>query len=737
MHNKIHHIAHGLSFLNKKSTLCVLAAGALLHVGAYGQAALNESKITQVINEVNVVSAVSLKDTLAQQGATFKAPDLIKTGRKSRAELQASDGTITRVGSNTIFSFDESSRTLNLKQGNVLFNSPKGNGGGTIVTAAASATVTGTTLAVSATPDGGFKAMCLEGTVKITFPNGVVQSIKAGQMAFVIPAAVKEGRAPDASGDKKSAPAGEPGPVLNFDLEASTKGSSLINGFAAPLPSAGLITAEVKTQAEAVKDGDLKQTGMAIVSANNSDLVVVDSNFVATVRDATASSNLTSTIASAKTTDVTITTYAGVQAPNVFTGNVSASMVDFWGADAFSLEANNASNKINKADKLYGVFGNNITIAPAFDSYYNGNVLRFAPSSSSSSSSSSHSSSHSSSTTIASSAVSPNGEFSIGAKGTMTFKLDPVSGQSYSQAIYFRHFPERTTNTDNRDYRLMAKNFVIPDNTLIDVTLNGYLDTGNDADWFNMVSLDAWTLNGTRFNVYGGGFGIFSLGNLVMNSPYIVATGTGAGVWISSSSDLTIKKTSSSPYILSYGYIELGSEPDDADDVSIARYTQNMTISDLTATSIQPSGNGGSSIEIYAQGTLTISNSTLTATVSKLDVAAKVIDISNTTLSAGTSATMHGFWNSTNKTTWSQADSLTLSNVTFSSAPTIALEAKTMTLNNVTFPQSSSVTLKSTNGQSNFGSTLTGYVNFLGTNYKGATAITSSNVNSLVTVQSL
>src|ERR1700749_4751299 len=98
---------------------------------------LKESKCTQVVNDVKVVSTADNSKHEAEVGALFKLPDVVRTGDASRAELVAADRTITRVGANTIFSFNDATRTINLDQGSLLFNSPKGKGGGNIHTAAA------------------------------------------------------------------------------------------------------------------------------------------------------------------------------------------------------------------------------------------------------------------------------------------------------------------------------------------------------------------------------------------------------------------------------------------------------------------------------------------------------------------------------------------------------------------------------------------------------------------------
>jgi hypothetical protein len=67
----------------------------------------------------------------------------------SRAELKYDDGTIVRIGQNTIFSFEANTRTMNLKKGTFVFYMPKGKGGGTIKTPTFTAAITGTVGKVS------------------------------------------------------------------------------------------------------------------------------------------------------------------------------------------------------------------------------------------------------------------------------------------------------------------------------------------------------------------------------------------------------------------------------------------------------------------------------------------------------------------------------------------------------------------------------------------------------------
>jgi hypothetical protein len=264
------------------------AAAVLLSGSAFANDAplpFAEATFTEVVNDVQVVSRADAKAVKAVKDARFAAPDLVKTGRKSRAQLTGSDGTIARVGSNAVFAFDKSSRTINLESGSVLFHSPTGKGGGTIVTNSATASVIGTTIIVTATSNGGFKMLVLEGVAKVQFPNGQVSTVNAGQMTFVMPGATVENKSDGASGsssqDGAPAKGGTPGPVLNFDLASLASDSGLITGFATVLPSIGKIHLATGEQGERLADGELKATGLFIVGAHDSEqFVVADPNAV-------------------------------------------------------------------------------------------------------------------------------------------------------------------------------------------------------------------------------------------------------------------------------------------------------------------------------------------------------------------------------------------------------------------------------------------------------------------------
>src|SRR5664279_512102 len=103
-------------------------AGFIICAGGLVRAALplTESTFTEIIREANVVTAGTKATTPAKTSAIFKAPDLVRTGPASRVEMTAPDQTITRIGANTIFTFEPEERTILLEKGSILFHSPAG-----------------------------------------------------------------------------------------------------------------------------------------------------------------------------------------------------------------------------------------------------------------------------------------------------------------------------------------------------------------------------------------------------------------------------------------------------------------------------------------------------------------------------------------------------------------------------------------------------------------------------------
>lgn len=169
-----------------------LSFASLLLVAQLSHAAesFQSAKITFIQKDVAVAD---LKVLAADAGGEVKRRDAslnetvtkdnaVVTGQKSRAELQFNDGTITRLGQLTSFSFTQGTRTAQVKQGTALFVVPKGMGGTTIQAGPVTAAITGTTLLVQVV-DGRVLVYVYEGSVVVdgkTIQAGQVISVEKG-----------------------------------------------------------------------------------------------------------------------------------------------------------------------------------------------------------------------------------------------------------------------------------------------------------------------------------------------------------------------------------------------------------------------------------------------------------------------------------------------------------------------------------------------------------------------------
>jgi hypothetical protein len=247
----------------KKLIALSLCLGCLAAADTSFAVDFKKSKVTQVVNDVEIISAADQTKKSASVNDIFTMPDVLRTGPASRAELIAEDETVTRVGANTIFSFDPASRTIDLQQGSLLFHSPHGKGGGTIHTGSATASVLGSTLIVSATPNGGFKVLALEDDAEIKFLNGLKQKLDPGQMTFILP------------GGNQLAP------IIIFRLDTLTQNSLLLKGFNQKLSSTPLILQEIQKQLKLLKSGKVTDTGLVVGDNANADQVeVLDFNTI-------------------------------------------------------------------------------------------------------------------------------------------------------------------------------------------------------------------------------------------------------------------------------------------------------------------------------------------------------------------------------------------------------------------------------------------------------------------------
>jgi len=190
-----------------------------------GRLLATEARVTQIIRDVKLLpSAADARPAVVNDKVAEDTG--VRTGGDSRSELTFPDLTITRLGSNTVFSFSKAGRTAKVDSGSILLRVPKDSGGGTVKTNAVTVAVTGTTLIFESGRGGKSKLITLEGSARMALVKKPrdFRYVRAGQMLDV--------------------PAGAttlPNPV-NIDINQLMKTHPLITDFP-PLPSRDLIYA--------------------------------------------------------------------------------------------------------------------------------------------------------------------------------------------------------------------------------------------------------------------------------------------------------------------------------------------------------------------------------------------------------------------------------------------------------------------------------------------------------------
>src|SRR4051812_39674532 len=105
-----------------------LVAIAISLIAAYGNASeLKQARVTQVVSDVKLLPAQAAPRPAILDDSVLDGT-AVRTGTQSRSELTFADQTITRLGANTIFSFEKGTRVMNLGEGAMLFQVPKGAG---------------------------------------------------------------------------------------------------------------------------------------------------------------------------------------------------------------------------------------------------------------------------------------------------------------------------------------------------------------------------------------------------------------------------------------------------------------------------------------------------------------------------------------------------------------------------------------------------------------------------------
>jgi FecR protein len=242
-----------------------LLGAILAALGGVNAAELKEARVTQIVRDVKL-----LPNAAPARPAVVNDPvrdgTAVRTGIESRTELVFPDATLARLGANTIFSFTEGTRNLELTDGAMLLRVPKNAGGAKINTAAVTAAITGTTVMLEFHKNSYVKFIILEGTGRIFLPGHVGESVllHAGQMLIAKPNAKNL-----------------PNPV-DVDVRQIRKTSRLIRGFG-KMGSEDLIAQTESAQDKERAEGELYETNLAIYGGGTS-IILTDQEHIQTTQ---------------------------------------------------------------------------------------------------------------------------------------------------------------------------------------------------------------------------------------------------------------------------------------------------------------------------------------------------------------------------------------------------------------------------------------------------------------------
>jgi hypothetical protein len=192
-------------------------------------APLQAARVTVVIKDVKLLSSrtaarvASVNDNIASGTAVW-------TGLDSRAELTFNDLTITRLGANTVFSFNPEARNLDLGNGAVLVEVPKGAPALHIITASVTAGITGGTALFETHAGAPTKLLVMEGKGRLcskAYPGECATALGGEMTMMTVDGHIIK--------------------PFKFDAALVFKTSKLIKDFP-PLPNLDLILAVIEQQ---------------------------------------------------------------------------------------------------------------------------------------------------------------------------------------------------------------------------------------------------------------------------------------------------------------------------------------------------------------------------------------------------------------------------------------------------------------------------------------------------------
>jgi hypothetical protein len=228
---------------------------------------LRQATVTRIIQDVQLLPSQAAPRP-AVLNDIVRGNTAVRTGTASRTELTFSDQTLTRLGANTLFSFDRGTRNINLGGGAMLLSVPKGDPAARIVTAGITAGISGGTVLAEYHRDTYSKFIVLEGVARIYLRHRLGESLllHAGQMIILRP-------------DAKHLP--DP---VDVDLKRLMETCLLIVGFP-PLHNESLIAGAIDYQLHEKVKGILTDTNLVIVG-NGTLVNLVDPTFLDTLDQA-------------------------------------------------------------------------------------------------------------------------------------------------------------------------------------------------------------------------------------------------------------------------------------------------------------------------------------------------------------------------------------------------------------------------------------------------------------------
>lgn len=168
----------------------ILSCAAILTmVSSLGAEGLNSAKVVTVFNDVWITSGSQSPPVHAKPEDVLTNSGYVRTGNRSRTELVFKDMTLTRLGPNTVFSFNRKTRELQLESGSLMIHVFDPSGACKLRAAGVTAGITGTTLICEASSNTT-RLFLLESKTKgvaLTHASGDKQLLRPGETIHLNP----------------------------------------------------------------------------------------------------------------------------------------------------------------------------------------------------------------------------------------------------------------------------------------------------------------------------------------------------------------------------------------------------------------------------------------------------------------------------------------------------------------------------------------------------------------------